>query len=237
MLSILKKLIPEQYKIKLKEKLGVPSLLWSLQNLKNCGFSPKLAIDAGAYEGEWTYKFKKVFPDAEVLMIEAQASKSAILQSVCNKIRNVHFAICLLSSEDGRQVSFIENETISHVETENISQGVLKLTCTMDKLIEQRGLAYPDLIKLDVQGHEIEVLKGAQKILQHAEVCLLEVTLLNIGDNSPLLAEVIEFMDKHNFQAFDICQFMRRPFDNALYQLDMFFAKKTSHIITTKNWS
>ena len=92
-------------------------------------------------------------------------------------------------------------------------------------------------MKLDVQGHELEVLNGATKSLAHAEICLLEVSLLNLGDNNPLLAEMISFMDVNHFQAYDISQFMRRPFDNTLYQLDLFFVKKDSALVASKRWA
>lgn len=93
------------------------------------------------------------------------------------------------------------------------------------------------MIKLDVQGFEIEVLKGAANTLQQAEVCLLEVTLLNIGANEPLLFDILRFMDERNFQAYDISQFMRRPYDNALFQVDMFFVSKNSKLIAEKRWA
>ena len=82
----------------------------------------------------------------------------------------------------------------------------------------------------------MEVLKGAEKSLKHATVCLLEISLINLGDDVPLLAEVIAFMDDKGFQAYDISQFIRRPFDKALYQVDMFFVKKDAALIADKTW-
>ncbi len=88
-----------------------------------------------------------------------------------------------------------------------------------------------------MQGHELEVLKGAEKSLAHAEVCLLEVSLMDLGDDTPLLLDVVNFMDDKNFTAYDICQFVRRPFDKALIQMDMFFVKKDSFLIGDKRWT
>ena len=92
----------------------------------------------------------------------------------------------------------------------------------------------PDFLKLDVQGHEIEVLKGAIRALPSVDVCLLEVTLISLGDGSPLIIELMNFMDSLDFQMYDISQFIRRPFDKAMYQMDIFFVKKNSPWVTDK---
>ena len=238
-MKLLKKILSEKYKRGIKEQLGVPSLHWSLSNLKLNGFNPAVVIDGGAYEGNWTLDLLEVYPFAKVLMLEAQKKKESILKNVAAKNSNVDYVISLLSSQSGLVKIFEEDETASHIDDNNIhsNTSVELHTQTLDELLQQKSFPYPDLLKLDVQGHELEVLKGANKSLQHTEVCLLEITLMNLGSDSPLLAEMIAFMDSKNFQAYDISQFMRRPFDKALYQVDMFFVKKDSRLIKDKNWS
>ena len=151
---------------------------------------------------------------------------------------NVEYFIKLLSSNDGDEKLFCINETASHVaKTSEEEYNYEKIKSqTLDTLLKENKIPFPAFLKLDVQGHELEVLKGAQNALAHAEVCLLETTLLNIGDDDPLLADVIRFMDEHNFQAYDISQFMRRPYDKSLYQVDMFFVKQDSLLISAKRW-
>ncbi len=238
-MNILKKLFPYRFKRKIKEGLGVPSLHWSLRNLKKNKFYPSFILDIGAYEGNWTKDVLEVYPAAKILMVEAQKNKEGALQRVKQTHQGIDYAISLLSSADGSIKLFRENETASQVleiqETDH-THYTLK-SQTLDSLLMEKYLPYPDLLKLDVQGHEMEVLKGAIKSLAHAEVCLLEVSLLNLGDNSPLVAEMIAFMDEKQFQVYDISQFMRRPFDQTLYQLDMFFVKKDSALIASKRWA
>ena len=52
------------------------------------------------------------------------------------------------------------------------------------------------LLKLDVQGYELEVLKGADGLLSAAEVVLLEASLIPVNKGCPLIADVIRFMDE-----------------------------------------
>ena len=51
---------------------------WSLQNIKKLGFESNFAIDVGAHDGESTVMYKKIFPSANVLMIEALEEKESV---------------------------------------------------------------------------------------------------------------------------------------------------------------
>jgi len=238
MIQFVKRLMPSKFKRDVKEHLGVPSLHWSLQNMQRCGFTPSFVLDIGAYEGYWTQDLLEVFPDARVYMIEAQESKREKLEAVAKQFPKVDFAIQLLSSRDGSEVFFLESETASHVLKEPPAEGAaVKKTMCLDTLVESKYNTYPDMLKLDVQGHELEVLKGGVRCLRHAQACLLEVSLMDIGDGSPLLAEVLDFMGEHQFQAYDIPGFMRRPYDKALYQIDILFVKTNSSLIAAKRWN
>ena len=241
MIKLLKSILPFKYKRKVKEKLGVPSLHWSLQNLKKKGFNPTTAADIGAFEGEWTINFLEVFPTAKILMVEPQLKKETILKNLCSQFPNVSYTSALLSSSSNKKVIFYENETASHIQTDeveinNLTNAPFSVTKTFDEILDTLQFPYPEFLKLDVQGHEIEVLKGSEKALLSAEVCMLEVSLLLLGDE-PLILDVMKFMDEAGFQLYDISQFMRRPFDKALYQLDVLFVKKNSAWITDKRWN
>src|SRR5436189_3370553 len=100
-MNFIKKILPFKYKRSVKEKLGVPSLHWSLENLKRKNFYPAAVVDVGAYEGFWTQDLLEVFPKAKVLMVEAQQSKESFLKAVRQKNENVNYAIRLLSATDG----------------------------------------------------------------------------------------------------------------------------------------
>ena len=237
MLKLIKQLFPHTFKNSIKDHLGVPSLRWALKNLKKAGYNPKVVYDIGAYEGYWTKEFLEVFPGTEVYMFEAQTKKESYLKKITDSNPNTHYSISLLGAMDGTAVQFVEDETGSHVvqnDTE-ISEYKRKTTA-LDKLSEDNKWPFPDFLKLDVQGFELEVLKGGIKALRAAEFCLLEVTLLDLGGGTPLLVEVVNYMQHHGFQAYDISQFIRRPYDKALWQIDMLFVKNNSRFITDKRW-
>lgn len=234
-LRFFKSFFPQSLKLKIKNHLGVPSLSWSLINLKKIGYTPKNVLDIGAYEGHWSKDFLHVYPKVNILMLEAQESKRNILNKLTKHYPNVKFNIALLSDEDRIQINFIENETASHVSSINSPNSITIPTRTIDNLLNELSFPSPDFIKIDVQGHELQVLKGADKALENCIFCLLEVSLLSYG-NEPLVNDIMNYMDYNGFQLYDISQFMRRPYDKALYQCDFLFVRKNSSFISQKRW-
>jgi FkbM family methyltransferase len=69
------------------------------------------------------------------------------------------------------------NETASSVVLEGNSDNVSKLrTRMLDSIIKDMHFSSPDFLKLDVQGYEVEVLKGAKIALRSSEFVLIEMT-------------------------------------------------------------
>ncbi len=65
-------------------------------------------------------------------------------------------------------------------------------------------------MKLDVQGYEIEVMKGGNIALTNSEAVLMEVALLEYNRGAPLINEVFEFMSSFGFVPYDFCSQQRR---------------------------
>ena len=213
-----------------------PSMEASLAILKHWGYYPSNVIDVGAYNGDWTRMFKEVFPASKILMIEAQANKTYILDDVCIDFQGDVFSeIALLGADHRKEVEFIQMKTGSSVFEENssIKRNRKKIPqITLDSLIDQRYKKFHpiDFLKLDVQGYEIEVLKGAMNLLKHTEFVLMEASLIPINQGSPLIYEVMSFMENHGFRLLDFCSDSRRN-DGALWQTDLLFIRSNSEFL------
>lgn len=238
-MSIITKIIPNSIKKKLRERWLVPDMFWSLENMKRSGFNPKKIIDIGAYQGEWTEEVITIFPNASFLMAEAMPAKKPYLDKVVEKHKNVQYEIGVLGSSTGKEIVFHEMETASSVLEEYHNDGVKKVithTNTLDDLAIAKNFLDVDLVKLDTQGYELEILKGADKVMNNVQAVLMEISLLDLHKNVPVLADVIVFMKERNFVAFDICSMTRRPLDKALWQTDIIFVKENSSLRTDKRW-
>ena len=237
---MLKKIIPDSIKRKIKNKLGVPDTLDSFKRLKVLGFNPKSIIDIGAYEGYWTEEMIQLFPEANFFMAEAQSSKEIYLKKITSKHPGkVGYTISLLGAKDGEKIIFNEYETASSVLAEHFETNAAqseKTIQTLDSLLELHKINPPEFIKLDTQGYELEVLKGSSKAITTAEIILMEVSFLDIYINVPLIKDSINFMDERGFVVYDIGSIIKRPLDSALYQADLIFARKDSLFRTNKQW-
>lgn len=215
--------------------LVYPDMSLSLRNLARLGVRPRFIVDVGAYSGHWTALCKSHFPDAEILMIEAQHSKADALRAFAAGYGgSVKTEIALLGPVEGLAVPFHEMETGSSVFAENSPRErttSLQTTATLDGVLVAHPLRV-DFLKLDVQGYELEVLKGGTKALAEAEFVLMEASLMPVNKGCPAFEEVVSFMDRAGFQVFDFCDQGRRR-DGVLWQVDLLFIKKNSPFAPT----
>lgn len=240
--KMLTRLIPDSVKQEFKIKLGAPHMFWSLNNLKKNGLDAKQIVDIGAYKGEWTEELLKIFPNATYLMVEGNPEREPDLSAFVAKHKpaNIKYEIALLGSTAGEQKNFHVMDTASSVldEYTHSDAVTLKLTShTLDQVAQKHHFNNVSLVKLDVQGYEVEVLKGGSQLLQQAEAVLMEVSLLDIHKNVPLLRDVLNFMYEYGFVAYDICSVAaRRPKDRALWQTDVLFVKENSRYRSDKSY-
>lgn len=108
---------------------------------------------------------------------------------------------------------------------------------TVDQIVKENQHArVPDLLKIDVQGYELEVLKGAEKSLPEISAILAEVNFLDIHQNVPLLSDMVAWLDARGWVAYDVCGLTRRPLDHALWQADLIFIQRASALRADKRW-
>jgi hypothetical protein len=109
---------------------------------------------------------------------------------------------------------------------------------TLDALCAEHRLPAPNLLKVDVQGAELEVLAGGRQVLSQAEYAILELSLFRSFVGGPQLHDVVAFMREMGFVAYDILELLYRLVDGALGQIDMAFVKdegvfRTTHAYAT----
>ena len=217
------------------------SMFSSIKEMRKRGFSPKTVVDVGAYTGGWTSTVINYFPNARFIMCEAQPDKEPCLEKVKNKYPNqVDYHMGLLGSTEKESVPYFLMETGSSVLEENTDydRELTQLPMhTLDNIIDSDTLQQPCFLKLDVQGYEIEVLKGAKTLLSKVDIILLEVSILEYNKGAPLIAEILHFMNNAGFSTFDITDLKRTSDEHALFQADIFFCRHEHPFRTIKTFS
>ena len=220
-----------------KFRAGVPSLPGLLEHLRENGFSPKTILDIGANAGEWSRVAASIFTASRIVMFDGDPENEAPLHNAVREIgARSSYILCLLGAEKKDGVTFYRPEagtTGSSVlpEMTSYDKEAIKLKMdTLDSRTENAGLGTPILMKLDVQGFELEILKGGKRALGASEVVITEASLLPYNEGAPLFADVVEFMHQAGFAVYDFCGQNRRETDHALFQTDVVFVRRESSL-------
>lgn len=209
----------------------------SFQRIKTQGVYPRRIVDIGASTGVWTRECMTVFPDSTYLLIDPLEENAEALARLAEDRRVRVWRGAAGTSEGelpfyrhGDQSSFLPSEFGTRAET---TVAVRPL----DSFLGHELDGPPDLIKLDVQGYEIEALKGAEECLRSAELILVEVSYRRVYERGPLAHEVIAHLGSRGFRIYDICTYSVRPYDGEVAQSDLVFAHERSTLFRYEHWS
>lgn len=97
-----------------------------------------------------------------------------------------------------------------------VSQTKVVQTVRLDDLVEEPV----DLLKIDVQGAELDVLHGAEKLLDEILVIHVEVQFFPLYRGVPLFDRVFSFMLDHAFELFDFPRLERYEYQHGTGYLE-----------------
>ena len=93
-----------------------------------------------------------------------------------------------------------EQSSMANVLFNNPSNQFKRLTKTLDLVRRKRGFPYPQLLKIDVQGCEVDILRGATDILQHVEHLIVELQHVEYNLGAQLAHESIPIIESLGFE-------------------------------------
>jgi len=203
-----------------------------LRQCKDIGLSPQTVIDVGAAYGSFTLQCQKVFPDAKYILVEPLEEYKSSLDAVTRSIPHAEYILAAAAAESGELTINVhpdlEGSSVYLEDEDSDVNGVPRTVraIALDCLMKEGRVQAPVLLKIDVQGAELDVLSGAEGTLRTTEYVLLEMSFFKFFKGGPQFHDVVTFMKSRGFVAYDICGSQYRPLDNALSQIDMAFVKE-----------
>jgi FkbM family methyltransferase len=237
MLHRIKRILPRSLKTRLKHFMGVQDMETRLRNLRANGFRCVGAVDVGAFAGDWATLTNSVF-DCAVIVVEPQPAQQRALRELASLIP-MHVEPVALAETVGEMTLLLEETNSRLVRDPQLSSGASGVRVAvdrLDRLLDRHANLRPNLLKLDVQGHELKVLDGAGSALNQFEVVVMEVSVIRIGA-VPVFHEVIEYMRLRNYRLYDFLPMYYRPRDGALWQGDAFFVREDSQLVASEQWA
>jgi FkbM family methyltransferase len=158
----------ERYKYLASQDMS-PDHIQYLEKLRDAQFNPNVCYDIGANYGQWTKAVCQVWPSTKPVLFEAFEPLEFLWSQHSHHVG-------VLSDQDDKVVKFYTNDTFTtgnsyYKENNDVvfppDKYEEKVAKTLDTVVKEKELPLPDLIKIDVQGSEIDILKGAKNTIAH----------------------------------------------------------------------
>jgi FkbM family methyltransferase len=178
-------------------------------------------VDVGANQGEFTLYAAKRLVTGEVLAFEpVEESYRHLTENIeLNGFKNVIAYNVGLSDRDGYFEMYMPDNVRSSDQTieglanegtasvfQSISRPSMMCTArfeTLDKLFEESGLERLDIIKIDVEGAELPVLRGARRVIEkYCPIIIMEMNDESFKAAGYQKSDVLDFLDSMHYDLF-----------------------------------
>ena len=191
--------------------------------------SPDRILDIGANIGQFHQEAKQSFPNSFIFSIEASNECEEHLKQITD-----NYFIGMLAKDNNSYDYFSRKDAptgtgnsyyreLTHYYSDENLDIIKKNRIKLDDLFEEDSVF--DLIKIDTQGSELDIIEGGIELCKKAKGILLEVSLTQYNENSPLYDEVIQFMDNIGFKPVEELGYGHHPTTGELIQKDILFTR------------
>lgn len=170
-------------------------------------FYPEVIYDIGANLTHWTIEAEKIWPQSKKILFDAFERAEFLY-------RDYDYHIGVLSDQDDKCVDFYTNDffpagnsyyrEIGCGEISKILFGdyskVPRWTKTMDTVVANKQFPLPDLVKIDVQGSEIDILRGMKNTLHKCQHLIVELQHTDYNEGAPKAEESIPIIESMGFR-------------------------------------
>ena len=201
----------------------------------------KSVFDVGANEGQFIRTIIALLPKAMIYGFEANpyiASGMLEKKFISNNVEIINIACGKEEGTIPMNISrFSPSSSLLKISKEHIDEfpgtdtkevinvKMERLDTIISKLKGKKEEPY--LLKMDVQGFEMEVLMGSTGILDKTLVVLCEVNIAPLYDNQCEFSSVLMFMEQHNFDLVDMGEPFRSKSDQSILYVDLAFMKRS----------
>lgn len=190
-------------------------------------FYPHRILDIGANVGQFHLLSKQYFPNSYIFSIEASTECEPYLKQITDQ-----YYIGLLAKDDSEYKFYsIKSNPINTGNSIYRELGEYYSGSNLE-IVNKKGIKLDtlfeldtefDLIKIDTQGSELDIISGGSKLCTKAKGILLEVSLTQYNEASPLYDDVMQFMNDFGFKPVEMLDESIHP---TVHQQDILFVKK-----------
>jgi FkbM family methyltransferase len=171
----------------------------------------RTVVDVGAHRGQFSLLALELFPQAMVLAFEPLSLARGRLAWLLHGEPRFRLYPMALGREAGeRSLLVAARDDCSSLRAATGDQMALEPrsrpvrservpVARLDEVLRADQLRQPALLKIDVQGQELEVLEGALGLLGHFEVIYLEASFRELYAGQALAGDLISWLARRGF--------------------------------------
>ena len=165
----------------------------SYRRLQAAGLSINTVYDVGAHRGSWSEAGLDLFPRAQFHCFDPLP----YAEDWASKEPRACFYQLLLGDREAQVPFFSTGSTGDSIYRETTAwyrdqQPELLSMNRLERVVAERRLPSPDLLKIDAQGAELDILRGATSLLPDISLIQLECSLVPYNRGAPLIGAVID---------------------------------------------
>ncbi len=197
--------------------------MWQPETLKGLKIRPRTVVDVGV--GRGTPQLYAAFPNAFQVLIEPLKEHEAALQKILEQYEGEYF-LTAVGSTNRKATITIEpksfhksslQERTALTSTGHPTENREVPVTTLDTLMEERNFRPPFGLKIDTEGFELEVIRGAAKFLRKTQFVIAEVSVAERFVGGYSFPEFTEAMTRNGFFLWDIVNIGRGRIVDALF--------------------
>ncbi len=195
-------------------------------------YYPEVVLDVGVAYG--TPELYDVFPRSHFVLFEPLEEFWSYIEKSTKDLKKMDLELCALGRKEEACIINVHDDLVGSslcFESEKNTNGKPReiQVKTLDSFIQKYNLKNKSiLLKIDVQGFEKEVLQGSQALLNNVDVLILELSFFEFFDNKVQFYDMVKYLDELGYVIYDMFDFLNRPLDGALAQINASFVKKDS---------
>lgn len=196
-------------------------------------------LDVGANNGKFANDINKILPEAKIFSFEPLHDVyEQLVENTkhINRIKCFNFALGESDTEDIIYRSEY-SESSSLLKMGKLHKEAFPYTANsyeekiqikkLDSMTDELKIERPLLFKMDVQGYEISVLKGAGDLLKKIDVVITETSYFELYQDQPLFKEIYDYLNEAGFKYVGNMEQFTDPNDGKILQADSIFIKKS----------
>lgn len=220
------KVLAEQAGLKVR-RASVPTRYWAecFDNIKRFGFEPQTIIDIGVLGG--TQELYDAFPGAKLYLFEPNPECEPALKRIAEQY-GAKYWLTAAGPQPGTMDFWVRPadpgaSSMSDVggNSSRISVPVVRV----DQVLKSDDIKQPAILKIDVEGFELDVIAGCTGLLDQIEMVILETRFFRYHERMAEFAEVVASMRDLGYVVYDVLDGAYRPRDGVLDFVDLVFVR------------